>query len=118
MNHTVYSQDLLKEKVTPLPFSVLQSVGLLWLINTSVFHPRGFSLALTFDVENSKLTQEMIDSGEVQPTGFTLQGDGTEAFNFSTPERVDECFSAVREFFANMAVINSAKEPTSEEEKK
>jgi hypothetical protein len=52
------------------PLGELRSSGLLWLINTVVFHPRGFALALHVD-----------DSGAV--TGWSLQGDGTEAWTFA-----------------------------------
>lgn len=49
------------------PFSELVDEGLLWLINVTVFHPRGYALALHFD-----------DGGDV--TGWSLRGDGGEAW--------------------------------------
>lgn len=75
---------------SPNPSSVAQPVaqrqqvdlletGLLWLINTTVFHPRGFSL------------------GYAAETGqFELLGDGTEAWVFSD-ETAQEKFRAVSE---------------------
>ena len=48
-------------------FSELRDTGLLWLINTSVFHPRGYALAIHLD-----------DAGVA--TGWSLMGDGTEAW--------------------------------------
>jgi len=50
------------------PFSELRDTGLLWLVNTAVFHPRGFALALVFD------------GGEA--VGWELTGDGTEPWMF------------------------------------
>jgi hypothetical protein len=49
------------------PFSELRDEGLLWLINVSVFHPRGFALAVHLD-----------DFDNV--TGWSLLGDGSEAW--------------------------------------
>lgn len=51
------------------PFKELMDSGFLWLINASVFHPRGFAMALHVD-----------DDGDV--TGWSLQGDGTERWAF------------------------------------
>ncbi len=56
------------------PFSELSDTGLLWLINRTVFHPRGFALALHEQ------------DGEI--TGWSLLGDGTEAWSF--PEDRDQ----------------------------
>jgi len=50
-----------------MPISELRRSGLLWLINTSVFHPRGYALALYFE-----------EDGGV--SGWTLMGDGTQAW--------------------------------------
>lgn len=43
----------------------LRADGVLWMINRTVFHPRGFALAV--DIETGALT---------------LMGDGTEAWNY------------------------------------
>lgn len=56
------------------PFSELGDTGLLWLINRTVFHPRGLALALHEQ------------DGEI--TGWSLLGDGTEAWSF--PEGRDQ----------------------------
>jgi hypothetical protein len=58
------------------PFEELRESGLLWLINRTVFHPRGFALGLVLDAE-----------GHV--TGWTLGGDGAEPWQFKTDE-IDE----------------------------
>ena len=64
------------------PWEDLGPTGLLWLINTSVFHPRGYALAVTAE-------------------GFQILGDGTERWAFAeTPGMVsmlDERFLNVRE---------------------
>ena len=49
------------------PFSDLRPTGLLWLINVSVFHPRGYALAIHCDDEGYAL-------------GWSLIGDGTESW--------------------------------------
>lgn len=70
------------------PFSELSPTGLLWLINTTVFHPRGYALALHFD-----------DAGDA--TGWSLMGDGAEPWQFATegwPEGqgIDAAFTAAK----------------------
>ena len=69
----------------------IEEHGLLWLINTTVFHPRGFALGYS----PSKKT-------------FTLLGDGTERYTFTEDggaetadtdakfQQVEELFSAAR----------------------
>lgn len=72
------------------PFSELSDSGLLWLINTSVLHPRGFALALVLD-----------DSGNA--TGWQLLGDGREVWMFG--EEMHDQFDAIQQTLAR-------KEPT------
>lgn len=62
--------------------------GLLWLINKSVFHPRGFALALFTD-----------DQG--QPTHFELWGNGDEPWEFAGFDQ-DAKFNAVEAAFAKV----------------
>lgn len=54
------------------PFEELSDSGLLWLINRTVFHPRGYALALT------------VTDGEA--TGWSLLGDGSEPWQFGGDE--------------------------------
>jgi hypothetical protein len=54
------------------PFKELSDSGLLWLINRTVFHPRGYALALT--VEDGKAV------------GWSLLGDGTEQWQYGIDE--------------------------------
>lgn len=59
------------------PFSEFRTEGLLWLINVSVFHPRGYALGFHFG-----------DDGSV--TGWTLLGDGNEAWTMPDRNEIDE----------------------------
>lgn len=68
-----------------LPFEALRESGLLWLINRTVFHPRGFALALDIGRE----------SGEAK--GWALIGDGTEPWH-TTVETDDELFAKAEAF--------------------
>jgi hypothetical protein len=53
------------------PWDELSASGLLWLINASVFHPRGYALAL----HRNTMTNEI--------EGWSLVGDGSEPWSFS-----------------------------------
>lgn len=59
-------------------FSELSDTGVLWMINRTLFHPRGYALGLTED-------------------GWVLLGDGSEVWSFS-PEDDDECFGRFKKF--------------------
>jgi hypothetical protein len=61
------------------PFEDLRDSGLLWLINRTVFHPRGYALALT-----------VTDSGEA--TGWSLVGDGCEPWQYGEVEVENDKF--------------------------
>jgi hypothetical protein len=52
-------------------FRELSESGLLWLINATVFHPRGFALALSMDTLTGVVT------------GWDLIGDGTEPWRYA-----------------------------------
>lgn len=67
------------------PFADLRTTGLLWLINASVFHPRGYALALHSD-----------ESGDC--VGWSLLGDGSEPWTF--PDDCDAEFTAASRLFA------------------
>jgi hypothetical protein len=66
--------------------------GLLWLINASVLHPRGFALAIH------------VEDGVA--TGWSLMGDGEEPWRFAVEEwpddvpTVDDRFAAVKELLS------------------
>lgn len=69
----------------PRPLSELADSGLLWLINATVFHPRGFALALHRQ------------DGEL--VGWSLLGDGTEPWQYEGD--VDDKFAAAEATFAD-----------------
>ena len=65
------------------PFSELRDEGLLWLINTTVFHPRGYALAIHFDHEE-------------RATGWSLVGDGSEPWQMPDSPTIDELFAKTK----------------------
>lgn len=68
----------------------LREDGLLWLINTTVFHPRGFALALA-------------DDGTLH-----LQGDGTNPWYFNVDEDMHQgLFDSAAAAFRHAAEHNS-----------
>ena len=52
------------------PFSELGSTGMLWLINRTALHPRGYAMALHVDLD-----------GDV--TGWSIEGDGSEPWAYA-----------------------------------
>lgn len=76
-------------------FRRLSEFGVLWLINRTVFHPRGFALAL-----------EYVD-GEVEPIGWSIQGDGSEPWRFEGFDE-DETFTAVEGLLAQAVAHGQA----------
>lgn len=75
------------------PFGDLRESGLLWLINRTTFHPRGYALALHVD-----------DDGVA--TGWTIDGDGTEPWTF-TAAVDDSCFERVQELLSPVVIAVS-----------
>lgn len=63
------------------PFAEFQTSGLLWLVNSVVFHPRGFALGFAKDA-----------NGDV--IGWSLGGDGNEAWSFGLDDSIDALFLA------------------------
>lgn len=64
----------------PRPFEDLPDSGVLWAINRTLFHPRGYALAVQFD-----------DDGAA--TGWMILGDGAEVWAFDD-DTDDEKFLA------------------------
>lgn len=62
------------------PFGELRDAGLLWLINSAVFHPRGF--ALTFHRRGAEII------------GWSIEGDGSEPWHFVDHGKSDANFLA------------------------
>lgn len=75
---------------TPDPVVDLRADGVLWMVNKTVFHPRGFALAI--DTETGVLT---------------LMGDGTEPWTYEHSIE-DECFAA---FTALLARASDRRAP-------
>lgn len=64
----------------PRPFhELMEKTGLLWLINRTVFHPRGCALALVF-----------ADEERQQPVGWQLVGDSTQVWVYDPAEHGKE----------------------------
>jgi hypothetical protein len=71
------------------PWSDLREDGLLWLINRTVFHPRGFALAMHFD-----------DAGDA--LGWSLLGDGSEPWTYKPDGEEDDCFARAESALARV----------------
>lgn len=88
----------LKPGVPPIrSFAEFRDCGLLWLINTVVFHPRGFAIGFRFDDERHVV-------------GWGLQGNGTEPWHFDTEPPTDEerakyGWQSVDELFAKVEAL-------------
>jgi hypothetical protein len=70
------------------PFAELADSGMLWLVNRSVFHPRGFALALHLD-----------EAGNA--TGWSVKGDGAEPWAFLMDAEEDARFHAASQTLAD-----------------
>lgn len=79
----------------PRPLEDLSTSGLLWLINASVFHPRGFALSLHVTADG-------------KATGWSLMGNGTEPWYFEGPR--DARFAAVEATFREAMVAAGTRD--------
>lgn len=66
------------------PFEELIETGLLWLINTSVLHPRGYALAIHFDESQ-------------RATGWSILGDGTTPWTMPNDQIINDLFAKIRD---------------------
>lgn len=66
-------------------FENFRQFGGLWMLNRTVFHPRGFALAFVYGTKR-----------EV-PIGWTLQGDGTEPWCFGDDAVEHRAFQSFEE---------------------
>jgi len=82
------------------PFNEIRDTGLLWLINRTVFHPRGYALFLHYEDRENPLAPGGV------ATGWGLMGDGSEPWKFGDPpeealalgaKTEDELFQMVKE---------------------
>lgn len=75
------------EHLAPRPWSELRDSGLLWLVNTTVMHPRGYALGLHYS-----------DATEgAEPDGWVLMGDGTEPWVFQDGPDLADLLAKVRQ---------------------
>lgn len=88
MNLEESAGKVVKEAAEAYGWEELQTTGLLWLINVSVLHPRGYAMAIGFD-----------DDGAC--AGWRIIGDGSEPWQMGCDEEttamIDERFAAIRE---------------------
>jgi hypothetical protein len=80
------------------PFAELREHGLLWLINRTVFHPRGYALAFH------------VDEFDGASTGWQMLGDGTESWNYDPSVGEDELFRAAEAFLASLRPTTEVKQ--------
>lgn len=72
----------------PRPFKDVRGTGLLWYLNKTALHPRGFALAFHQD-----------DNGEI--VGWSLLGDGKEVWRF-TDQSDEEGFRKWEDFLTTL----------------
>lgn len=83
------ASELLREQ-GEREFSELKSSGLLWLMNRTVFHPRGFALAFVFDPNIS-----------TEPLAWKLLGDGITPWEMGdTDEEAQEYLAKINALLA------------------
>lgn len=69
-------------------FEEMRTLGILYLINKAVFHPRGFALSFSYDEEGNLL-------------GWQMLGDGTDSWMMSKDQE-EELFPAVESFLNSL----------------
>jgi len=76
-------------------FSEWGENGLLWLINSTVFWPRGFSLVLHgYSKKGTGVIRESI--------GYIIEGDGSEKIKVSSKAVSEKRSAAVEKLFADL----------------
>lgn len=88
MNVEDSAGKVVNETAEARDWAELQTTGLLWLINTSLLHPRGYALAIGFD-----------DDGNCD--GWRIVGDGSTPWQMGCDEQtqamIDRRFAAIKE---------------------
>ena len=69
----VFEQFVGLDGETIFPWAEFQKMGLLWLINATVFNPRGYHLTMYYT-----------DDTFTECTGFKVVGDGKSPWSFPT----------------------------------
>lgn len=86
-----------------LAISEFRPSGILWAINRTIFHPRGYALALT------RSDNDNPDNGDFDR--FTILGDGSEVWAFDH-EADDEGFAAFTDFLSNYLAQGGTSQET------
>lgn len=74
------------------PFSDLRATGMLWAVNATLLHPRGFALAVEYGDAPGIVT------GPRDALGWKLLGDGSEPWTFTDSEEIHAKFRAFEAF--------------------
>lgn len=90
--------DQILTNVPPRPFDDLVTSGLLWLINASVFHPRGLALGVTRDPEGHVI-------------GWLLLGNGTEPWSFPDDRGTLAKFQAAQTTLVEAVIASQGTAP-------
>lgn len=75
-------------------FEQLSPLGVLWIINRVIFHPRGYALAIVFDDDKK------------EPIGWRIQGRGGGVWSFDIDE--NEKFDAFEALLAQAKEFDGA----------
>lgn len=78
----------------------LLDTGVLWLINRTVFHPRGYALAVEVD-----------DRGEA--VGWSLMGPGDEPWQYGDEQTEQQRFAAVERLLREASEHGRMPRPSS-----
>jgi len=73
--------------------------GLLWLVNTTVFWPRGFALGITGTGDAGSGTIDSV-------IGYSIHGDGSSPISASNDELAQKRHDAVEALFAELRAKN------------
>ncbi len=78
------------------PFSELRNRGVLWAVNKTLFHPRGYALAFHYDD----------DEAATEPTGWSIFGNSSEVWTM-TEEMDDRGFAAFEALLEEVRNVNA-----------
>lgn len=75
------------------PWHALRDFGVLWAVNATLLHPRGFAIA-------SELPDMGSPAGPYDDAGWKLLGDGSEPWSFADDPDTHEKFRLFEAFLA------------------
>ncbi len=94
---------------TPLPWEVFRQCGFLALVNTAVFHPRGWAISFLYPDGTDR---DEILAGNIEPIAWTLEGDGAERWSYgcddATRSMLDELWRRANLLLANTQLVHDA----------